>query len=66
MREKAFHSLGRDGAFKMKKQKPLGRGAGVLLPVSCLPSDYGIGSFGQAAYRSEEHTSEIQSHSEFV
>lgn len=50
MREKAFHSLGRDGAFKMKKQKPLGRGAGVLLPVSCLPSDYGIGSFGQAAY----------------
>lgn len=34
----------------MKKQKPLGRGAGILLPVSCLPSDYGIGSFGRAAY----------------
>ena len=35
----------------MKKQKPLGRGAGVLLPVSCLPSDYGIGTFGHEAYR---------------
>lgn len=35
----------------MKKQKPLGRGAGVLLPVSCLPSDYGIGTFGREAYR---------------
>ena len=34
----------------MKKQKPLGRGAGVLLPVSCLPSDYGIGTFGREAY----------------
>lgn len=34
----------------IKKQKPLGRGAGVLLPVSSLPSPYGIGSFGQAAY----------------
>ena len=35
---------------KVKKQKPLGRGAGILLPVSCLPSDYGIGSLGKAAY----------------
>lgn len=35
----------------MKKQKTLGRGAGVLLPVSCLPSDYGIGTFGREAYR---------------
>ena len=35
----------------MKKQKPLGRGAGVLLPVSCLPSDCGIGTFGHEAYR---------------
>lgn len=34
----------------MKKQKPMGRGAGVLLPVSSLPSPYGIGTFGQAAY----------------
>ncbi|MDD3193734.1 MAG: 4-alpha-glucanotransferase [Oscillospiraceae bacterium] len=33
-----------------KKQKPLGRGAGVLLPVFCLPSDYGIGAFGREAY----------------
>ncbi len=28
-----------------------GRGAGVLLPVSALPSPYGIGSLGDAAYR---------------
>lgn len=27
------------------------RAAGVLLPVSSLPSNYGIGSFGKAAYR---------------
>ena len=26
------------------------RGAGILLPVSSLPSPYGIGSFGRAAY----------------
>ena len=26
------------------------RGAGILLPVSSLPSPYGIGAFGQAAY----------------
>ncbi len=34
----------------MKKQKPMKRGAGVLLPVTSLPSPYGIGTFGQAAY----------------
>ncbi|MDU7337343.1 MAG: 4-alpha-glucanotransferase [Clostridium sp.] len=34
----------------MKKQKPMERGAGVLLPVTSLPSPYGIGTFGQAAY----------------
>ena len=28
----------------------LERGAGVLMPVSSLPSPYGIGSFGKAAY----------------
>ena len=27
------------------------RGAGVLLPVSALPSPYGIGTLGNAAYR---------------
>ena len=26
------------------------RGAGVLLPVTSLPSPYGIGTFGRAAY----------------
>lgn len=30
--------------------KALKRGAGVLLPVSSLPSPYGIGTFGKAAY----------------
>lgn len=34
----------------MKKQKPMRRGAGVLMPVSSLPSPYGIGAFGKAAY----------------
>lgn len=34
-----------------KKQLPLDRGAGVLLPVSCLPSDFGIGTFGKEAYK---------------
>ena len=26
------------------------RGAGILLPVSSLPSPYGIGTFGREAY----------------
>lgn len=34
----------------MKKQEPMERGAGVLLPVTSLPSPYGIGTFGEAAY----------------
>lgn len=34
----------------MKKQKPFERGAGVLLPVTSLPSPYGIGAFGKEAY----------------
>lgn len=33
------------------KTKQLPRGAGVLLPVSSLPSDYGIGTFGAEAFR---------------
>lgn len=32
------------------KQQPLKRGAGVLLPISSLPSPYGIGTFGKKAY----------------
>ena len=28
----------------------LERGAGILLPVTSLPSPYGIGTFGKAAY----------------
>ncbi len=34
----------------LRKQKPLARGAGILLPVSSLPSPYGIGTFGKAAF----------------
>lgn len=34
----------------MKKQKVFPRSAGILMPVFSLPSPYGIGSFGQAAY----------------
>ncbi|MCL2035216.1 MAG: 4-alpha-glucanotransferase [Oscillospiraceae bacterium] len=30
--------------------KKISRGAGILLAVSSLPSDYGIGSFGRAAF----------------
>lgn len=33
-----------------KKQEPFKRGAGTLLPVASLPSNYGIGTFGKAAY----------------
>ncbi len=35
----------------LKKQAPLKRGAGILLPVTSLPSPYGIGTFGEEAYR---------------
>lgn len=31
-------------------EKRLKRGAGILLPISSLPSPYGIGTFGAAAY----------------
>ena len=34
----------------MRKQKPMTRSAGILLPVSSLPSPYGIGSFSKEAY----------------
>ncbi len=34
-----------------KKQKRLGRGAGVLLPVASLPSRFGIGTLGREAYQ---------------
>ena len=33
-----------------KKEKQWRRGAGVLMPVFSLPSKYGIGTLGQAAY----------------
>ncbi|MCL2068711.1 MAG: 4-alpha-glucanotransferase, partial [Oscillospiraceae bacterium] len=36
--------------MNLKKQKPMPRGAGVLLPAASLPSPYGIGTFGRAAY----------------
>lgn len=35
----------------MKRQKAFERSAGILLPVSSLPSNYGIGTFGEEAYR---------------
>ena len=34
----------------MKKQKQFPRSAGVLMPVFSLPSPYGIGTLGRAAY----------------
>ena len=33
------------------KVKTLTRGAGILLPISSLPSAYGIGTFGNAAFK---------------
>ena len=33
-----------------KRQEPFERGAGTLLPVASLPSNYGIGTFGKSAY----------------
>lgn len=36
--------------MKFDRQKCLDRGAGVLLPVTSLPSPYGIGTFGKDAY----------------
>ena len=35
----------------MKKQQPLPRRAGVMLPVFSLPGPYGIGTLGSEAYR---------------
>lgn len=35
----------------MKRQKPFERAAGILLPISSLPSPYGIGTLGEAAYQ---------------
>lgn len=32
-------------------KKEITRGAGILLPISSLPSSYGIGTLGEAAYR---------------
>lgn len=34
-----------------KKAQPLTRGAGLLLPISSLPSPYGIGTLGNEAYK---------------
>lgn len=33
----------------MKMKAPLKRGAGILLPISSLPSPYGIGTLGKDA-----------------
>ena len=34
-----------------KKDRALKRGAGLLLPISSLPSPYGIGTLGKEAYK---------------
>ena len=36
--------------MNISPQPPLTRGAGVLLPISSLPSPYGIGAFGREAF----------------
>lgn len=35
---------------RLRKQQPLERAAGILLPISSLPSPYGIGTLGSSAY----------------
>lgn len=35
----------------MKQMQQLDRGAGVLMPISALPSPYGIGTLGKESYR---------------
>lgn len=35
----------------MIKKQELKRGAGVLMPISALPSDYGIGALGEESFR---------------
>lgn len=37
--------------MKKREKEKNPRGAGILLPVSSLPSPYGIGTFGETAYR---------------
>ncbi len=36
---------------EVRMERKLGRGAGILLPISSLPSPYGIGTLGKAAYQ---------------
>ena len=36
-------------------QKEFERSAGILMPVSSLPSPYGIGTFGSKAYEFVDH-----------
>ena len=40
------------------------RGAGILLPVSSLPSKYGIGTFGKAARKWVDFLAAAQQHNE--
>ena len=40
----------KDAEEKPKEKTMLKRGAGLLMPISSLPSPYGIGTFGKAAY----------------
>jgi 4-alpha-glucanotransferase len=42
-----------------KKKQELSRGAGVLMPISALPSPYGIGTLGRESYRFADFLEEI-------
>lgn len=41
-----------------KKDNTLKRGAGLLLPISSLPSPYGIGTLGREAYKFVDYLTE--------
>lgn len=44
-----------DKEKKKKMKTMLKRGAGILMPIFSLPSPYGIGTFGKAAYEFIDH-----------
>lgn len=47
--------------MEKKSTNPLKRGAGILMPISSLPSPYGIGTLGKAAYEFADFVKETGS-----
>ena len=45
------HKKGLENNMEKKKAGVLKRGAGILMPITSLPSPYGIGTLGKEAFR---------------